>query len=349
LTDLENKLRQDLEDPAGANQRFATSDLDRAIDRAVDKYSQQSPLLLGSAQSTLPYSRTYPWPPASATGAPWWIESVEYPTGKFPPKYVAFRQDPPGPVIGAPATALALSVAAQASATLPSATYFCKFTWATGSGETLPSPESSIAVTLAQALRVAIPAPPLGGVQYAYIYVSTSAGTETKQGNLNAAPAAGATLDANAGGTFVQATPLVAGAGLPASNMTGQQTFTLMLRDSRIPVDTMGIITMIAAYKHQVDLTLVTVPERHIDVIVLGAYAYCCLAWATPFADNFSFSDGELRDRLDDTQVNPMWKKQGDDANNRFKARLEEVKQQRDAGAAAVANWGDIPARWDRL
>lgn len=331
LSDLENKLRQDLEDPAGANQRFATSDLDRAIDRAVDKYSQQSPLLLGSAQSTLPYSRTYPWPGPAATGNPWWIESVEYPTGKFPPKYVAFRLDPPGPVIAPPAAAPVLTSSPNSGSTLPPATYFVKFTWATGSGETPPSPEASLAVGANQQLNVAIPAPPLGGVQYAWLYLSTASGTETRQGNLNAAPAAGQSLSPT------------------TANNTGLQTFTMLLRDSRVPVDTTGVMSIIAAYKHQVDNTLVTVPERHVDVIVLGAYAYCCLAWATPFGDNFMFADGELRDRLDDTKVNPTWKKQGDDANARFKARLDEIRKQRDAGAAAVANWGDIPARWDRL
>ena len=35
LTDIENAARQDLFDPAGSSQRWATSDIDRAIDTVV--------------------------------------------------------------------------------------------------------------------------------------------------------------------------------------------------------------------------------------------------------------------------------------------------------------------------
>lgn len=44
LTDIEAAVRQDLFDPAGNNsQRWQNSDIDRAIDKAVDRYSQYYP------------------------------------------------------------------------------------------------------------------------------------------------------------------------------------------------------------------------------------------------------------------------------------------------------------------
>ncbi len=139
---------------------------------------------------------------------------------------------------------------------------------------------------------------------------------------------------------FALESPVVAG---------GSPSFTMRLGASRLPVDGSGSIGVHAAYKHQVDASLVTVPASHIDVVLLGAYAYCCYAWGTPMADNFLFSDGEMRDRLDDTKVPGAWLKQGDDAYARFLQQLEEIRRQRDAETAAVAQWGDVPVRWNRL
>lgn len=348
LTDFENRLRTDLNDPAGPNQRFAQGDLDRAIDRAVDKYSFVNPVLYKSQMATAAQQRTYPMPGNSPAGyPPWWIESVEYPSGRYPPKLVAYQLDPPGPVIASPG-AVAPAAVPLASSTLPAGTYWVRIAWRTPSGTTLAGPTTSVVVGAGQAISVSVPAPPLGGVQHADVYAGTASGSETLQGSLSSI-AATPTLDPALGGTYVQQAPLVAGAALPSSNTTGQPTFTLKLRDSRLPADATGIITVVAAYKHQLDATASTIPEQHNDVVLLGAYAYCCYAWGTPMADNFLFSDGELRDRLDDTRVPVQWLKQGDEANARFRHRLEEIKRQRDAGAAAVTNWGDIPSRWDRL
>lgn len=348
LTDLENRLRTDLNDPAGGNQRFAQSDLDRAIDRAVDKYSFVNPALYKVQVATAARQRTYAMPGNSPAGyPPWWVESIEYPSGMYPPKLVAYQLDPPGPVIASPGGVAPTAVSASGS-TLPAGTYWVRIAWRTPSGSTLAGPTTSVVVGAGQAIRTPVPAPPLGGVQLADVYVGAASGGETLQGSLSSI-AATPTLDAALGGTHVQQAPLAPGAALPVSNTTGLPTFTLRLRDSRLPGDATGVITVVAAYKHQVDATASTIPEQHNDVVLLGAYAYCCYAWGTPMADNFLFSDGELRDRLDDTLVPRQWLKQGDEANARFKRRLEEIKRQRDAGAAAVTNWGDIPSRWDRL
>jgi len=123
----------------------------------------------------------------------------------------------------------------------------------------------------------------------------------------------------------------------------GAGTFTMLLPDSLLPRDNMGTITVVAAFKHQADATRVTVPDHHLDVVLLGAYAYCCYAWGTPMADNFLFADGELRDRLDDTSVPRAWLRQAGEAHRRFRDRLDEIRRERGMAGAAVARWG----AWD--
>jgi len=68
-------LRQDLFDraqnvPAGTAQRWADDDLTRALDRAVDEYSFVAPLIGATMTATLPFTRSYAFPPGA-----WWIES----------------------------------------------------------------------------------------------------------------------------------------------------------------------------------------------------------------------------------------------------------------------------------
>lgn len=55
-----------------------------------------------------------------------------------------------------------------------------------------------------------------------------------------------------------------------------------------------------------------------------------------------------MRDRVDERGVPSAWLAAGQRALHDFQARLETVKRQRNAGIAAVAQWGDVPARWDR-
>jgi len=44
--------------------------------------------------------------------------------------------------------------------------------------------------------------------------------------------------------------------------------------------------------------------------------------------------------------VSAAWLAAGAHLLNRFQAKLREIKGQRNAGSAAVARWGDTPARW---
>jgi hypothetical protein len=88
------------------------------------------------------------------------------------------------------------------------------------------------------------------------------------------------------------------------------------------------------------------VPEQHHDVVLLGAAAYACLAYQVPTNDMFIYQDGEMRDKVDEQRTPEHWLAAGTSLLALFKERLEEVKRQRDAGHAAVAQWGAVPARW---
>ena len=80
LSDIENAVRQDLFDPAGSSQRWATSDIDRAIDEAVDRYSQYYPNIVYADMHASPFQRTYPYPtPWNPAYPVWWIERILYP------------------------------------------------------------------------------------------------------------------------------------------------------------------------------------------------------------------------------------------------------------------------------
>jgi predicted phage tail component-like protein len=106
-----------------------------------------------------------------------------------------------------PTVAPVLSTSANSSSTLPAATYYVRFTWSSANGETLVSPETSMAVASGNNLVVTIPTLPTGGT-LANIYISTSSGTETKQGTTIAT-------------TYIQSTPLVSGSSPPTTMTTG--------------------------------------------------------------------------------------------------------------------------------
>lgn len=121
-------------------------------------------------------------------------------------------------VVGIPASALptvitdptANPVLSQvAGGTLAGATYYVRYTYANASGETLPSPEASLAVTANNLLVVASPAPASGAATW-NVYVSTATGTETLQ-------ASGIAIGTD---WTLPVSGLVTGAALPASNTT---------------------------------------------------------------------------------------------------------------------------------
>ncbi|HEY7349556.1 MAG TPA: hypothetical protein VH599_14670 [Ktedonobacterales bacterium] len=352
LTDLENAVRQDLFDPAGADQRWQTSDLDRALDKAVDRYSAYAPHMVVVDMASIPGQRTYPFPAgmSPASGA-WWVERVEFPLLV------------PGSAIAAPASAPTLAVAAGVGLGL--GLYQYAVTFVTASGDTPPGPLGSVTTTsgLQQTDLTDIP---LGPTPAANASVAVLARRLYRTIADGGALLLLATLDdttttsyhdSAADSTLGAAAPTVNTAGLLVyppirrafTEYTGLGTFTLKLADAELPVDASLALRVSFGTKHQLDANGSTIPEVDRDVVVLGACAYALLAYQTPTNDNFVFQDGAVHDRLDDSMIPKHWRQAGVDRLGRFLARLEEIRRQRAFANAAIAQWGDVPARWQRL
>src|SRR5690242_19690012 len=96
LTDALTRLRQDIFDQAGPSPRWQDSDLMRAVDRAVDRYSFISPFVQTALIDAVGGSRIYTLPgvpPYAPTGGPvWWLEAVEFPTNLYPRIYVPYQE-----------------------------------------------------------------------------------------------------------------------------------------------------------------------------------------------------------------------------------------------------------------
>lgn len=111
------------------------------------------------------------------------------------------------------------ALSATAAGTLAATTYYVRSTWVNTLGETLGAAETSLAVAVNNVLNVAAPASPPYGATGWNVYVSTTAGTETKQN--------GATPIALATAWVEPTTGLVAGAALPAANTAQTAAFTV--------------------------------------------------------------------------------------------------------------------------
>ena len=95
-----------------------------------------------------------------------------------------------------------------------SPTYFVKYTYFTNEGETLPSPEVSKKFSGGGTTGIQVTAPALpAGATGIRVYISTSTGTETKQGE-------------SATNVFNQTGALVVGTAPPSDNATGNTTGT---------------------------------------------------------------------------------------------------------------------------
>lgn len=94
---------------------------------------------------------------------------------------------------------------------LAGATYFVRSTYVNSAGETLASPETSLAVSANNVLNVASPAASVGATGW-NVYVSTATGTETRQNGANPIAIGSPWVEPNTG--------LVAGAALPGANTT---------------------------------------------------------------------------------------------------------------------------------
>jgi hypothetical protein len=105
------------------------------------------------------------------------------------------------------------ALSATAGGALGAVTYFVRSTFVNATGETLGATETSLAVGANNVLNVAPPPAPPSGATGWNVYVSTGAGTETKQNGGVPISLAAAWVEPTTG--------LVAGAALPGANTTG--------------------------------------------------------------------------------------------------------------------------------
>ena len=387
LTDIETFVRQDLFDPLGSNQRWQTSDIDRAIDKAVERYSQYYPNLAFSDLPTEPFQRTYPYPQSWNPNYPvWWIERILFPLQAF------------GSSFASPPTGMTALLAS--GTVLGIGSYQYALTFLTPGGETTPSPLLSVTTTSGNQ-QVSLSNIPVGPATTATPGVAANSVTGR---NLYRTQVNGtqlfllATLTDNTSTVYSDSTadsllasrplvPLVntsgvmfwpprerefaeysnlfdstsalaAGGNLGAQGSVGDaqspesaqtQNFTLKLSLAELPQDNSLIMRVFYATKHQLDSSGSTIPEVHRDIIVTGAVAYAMLAYQVPTNDNFDFQDGALRDRIDDTKIPLTWLNAAQARLQQFEARLSEIKNQRDFASASRAQWGDVAYRWARL
>lgn len=121
--------------------------------------------------------------------------------------------DQNGNVVGEPNTLVLASLSVNlASGTLAAGTYFVRITYFDASGESFPSSESSITLAAQGTLNVTAPVKQPATASGYKVYISSSTGTETLQGNVTGTPGSWA--------NFSQSTPLAAGSALPVSNTT---------------------------------------------------------------------------------------------------------------------------------
>ena len=384
LSAMEGYVRQDLFDPAGSSQRWATTDIDRAIDKAVDRYTAVYPNIVFADMSTQAYQRTYPYPQSWNSSYPvMWIEKILYPLQTY------------GSQFAAPLTAP--SAAPASGSGLGTGVYKYLVTFLTQGGETTQGPSVSVTTTggndqvnitnipLAPSSTI-LPGIATNNVIGRNIYRTQVGGSTffllgTIQDNTTTTYT-DVTPDAS---LYTAATPpTVNTSGVPlwpprerdfseysnlydsntalaaGGNMglmgavgsdsqgptgTSSPSFTLNLGPNELPKDATLAMRVFYATKHQLDTNGSTIPEIHRDIITLGACAYAIEAYQVPSNDSFSFQDGGLRDHVDDSMTAGAWRDTATAKMQEFEGRLKEIKEQRDFASSARAHWGEI-GRW---
>jgi hypothetical protein len=387
LTDIENAVRQDLFDPAGASQRWATSDIDRAIDKAVDRYTEYYPNIAWADMASEAYQRTYPYPTSWNVSYPvLWIERVLFPLQV----YGSYFTPPSSGMSGAAAAGAGLSIGA----------YQYAVTFLSQGGETTPSPVANVTTTNGNQ-KVNLSAIPVGPASpnnpgiatntvigrniYRTLVGGSTLSLLATIGDNTTTSLSDTTADSALSGKpnpptvntsgvmyypprerafseysnlYDSSLSLAAGGNLGTMGTVGTQagqtgtltpTFTLQLTQAEVPQDNTWVMRVFYATKQQLDSNGSTIPEVHRDIIVLGACAYAMEAYQVPTNDNFEFQDGGLRDHVDDTSIPTSWATAAKNRMDQFLSRLEEIKRQRDYASSTRVHWGDIAFRYYRL
>jgi hypothetical protein len=362
LTQALANLRTDLSDTVQPY-RWQDSDLTRALDKANERYSQANPWMQAIQIPTVTQCILYPFP----AGA-FYIDKVEYPVGqattgtpsatpttpRWPKQYVSFLERK-SPLISAPSfTAqpnqgppqITFSSGGSLGAGLYkyAATYISPAPAGNPGGETPASPtfQATSPGGSQQATLTNLPIGPYG-VTGRNIYRTTAGGSSLLFAGSIADNVTGTYADQLADGSL--------GAAVPVVNTTANfDLVELQLPPELWPADTTGIIELTYAAKNELDSSGTTIPERHWDVLYLGAVAYAMWAYLPQVNDNFEYADGHLRDRVDDTKSAIAWQTQCLQARSDFEKALKVIREEANTAITlGTLHWGDKPLRWERL
>lgn len=91
--------------------------------------------------------------------------------------------------------------------------------------------------------------------------------------------------------------------------------------------------------KHAASDTRWTVPAAHAGLLATGAYAYACLAYATPKSDNFRYQDGQQGAGVDTSMVSGAWWEKGNTAREGFEKELDVLRQERAQQVRGSVAW----------
>jgi hypothetical protein len=346
LADLTARVRTDLFDAgqrAGDQPRWLDSDLTRALDRSNDRYSTVAPYLKEVLVPTFPSMRIYPTPSDA-----WFIDAAEYPYGQWPKWWqpvvekVSALVMPPPPGAG--------SVSFGAGGHLSAGAYSWIVTFLVpGGGETTGILLGTGSALINQAATLTIPRGPYG-VSDRNVYRTLAGGSIYYLAGTAGDNVSTSFVDTAADGS------ITGGRLIPTSNTTqGIAQFELQISDAKLPSSAnangqdpnYGWIGLRYAAKHELDANGTTIPERHWDVLCLGAEFFAIFAYLVPTADNFHYVDGQFRDQVDDTKVPTAWLAIGQDLEHRFLNRLAEIKQEDNAGVAAIGSRFLLLAFWE--
>ncbi len=330
-------LRTDLNDTNNAAYRWVDAQLQRALDRALERLSSVEPDLEAIQVATIPGSRYYPVPSGSL-----WIDRVEYPSGQWPPNYPAFSEYR-SPILLAPTVAPIVTPYTAAGSLLTAGAHTYGTTWVDpAGGETTGSPTVAVTTSAGQAAQLSIPTFP-DNVVGMNVYRS-AAGTTTPLKLVGQAYASSTYFaDAIADGSL--------GVTMPVANTTGgADTFRLEIPPSDAPIDaTSYYLTVRYAKKHELDTGGTTLPERHWDTLYLGGMAAAIEQYLSSINDNFVYADGQLRDRVDDTKSVDSWRTFYNTIEADFAQRLKQIRDEQIQSARFTPAWGDKPLRWERV